>query len=64
MIFFSLLRGERERTVMASGKGDRNNLSKSSLKSQRLRKRLTMNSDTKAQCEDSDAKPKTKCHAV
>lgn len=32
MIFCSLLRRERERTVMASGKGGRNNLSKSSLK--------------------------------
>lgn len=58
MIFFSLLRSEQERTVMASGEGDHNNLSKSSLKSHGLRKRLTMNSDMKAQHEDSDAKPK------
>lgn len=57
MIFLSLLRSERERTVIASGKGGRNNLSKSSLKSQCLRKRLTMNSDMKPQHEDSDSKP-------
>lgn len=53
MIFFFLLRCERERTVMASGKRGRNNLSESSLKSQGLRKRLTMNSDTKARHDDS-----------